>query len=251
MTTPPTPAGWYPDPEGAGGQRYWDGSAWTEHRSPADTQSYEPAAAAPAFDIAPASVDRGLLTRYLAACAAMLAVLIAAVAYGVFVNDDTASEPASIQIETPAALPPGGWGVETEAPTDPTTTEAAAAGGEAVDGPLAFSVADVEVGTTVSSTEAPVEKDAVGEYVVVRLSVVNISDAPAQFLGTFQTLFAGGTEYNIDDEATFYVNGGFVEIPPGAEAQVGVAFDVPPGTAPEFIDLHADPMSPGVQIPLP
>jgi hypothetical protein len=35
MTTPSTPAGWYPDPDGAGGQRYWDGYAWTEHRSPA------------------------------------------------------------------------------------------------------------------------------------------------------------------------------------------------------------------------
>ena len=35
MTTPPTPAGWYPDPEGTGGQRYWDGVTWTEHRTPA------------------------------------------------------------------------------------------------------------------------------------------------------------------------------------------------------------------------
>ena len=35
MTTPSTPAGWYPDPEGSGGQRYWDGFAWTEHRAPA------------------------------------------------------------------------------------------------------------------------------------------------------------------------------------------------------------------------
>lgn len=25
------PAGWYPDPGRPGGQRYWDGSAWTEH----------------------------------------------------------------------------------------------------------------------------------------------------------------------------------------------------------------------------
>lgn len=33
MSSPP--AGWYPDPEMAGTQRYWDGSVWTEHRAPA------------------------------------------------------------------------------------------------------------------------------------------------------------------------------------------------------------------------
>ncbi len=25
-----TPAGWYPDPAGGGGQRWWDGSAWAQ-----------------------------------------------------------------------------------------------------------------------------------------------------------------------------------------------------------------------------
>ena len=34
MTTPPTPAGWYPDTEVPGGLRYWDGISWTEHRTP-------------------------------------------------------------------------------------------------------------------------------------------------------------------------------------------------------------------------
>lgn len=32
QTAASQPAGWYPDPNG-GGQRYWDGQAWTEHTS--------------------------------------------------------------------------------------------------------------------------------------------------------------------------------------------------------------------------
>ncbi|MHB1136470.1 MAG: Ltp family lipoprotein [Coriobacteriia bacterium] len=32
--TEPTPAGWYPDPENSGQQRYWDGNAWTENFAP-------------------------------------------------------------------------------------------------------------------------------------------------------------------------------------------------------------------------
>jgi len=46
MTTPPTPADWYPDPENPGGLRYWDGSSWTEHRAPAPA----PGAAQPPAD---------------------------------------------------------------------------------------------------------------------------------------------------------------------------------------------------------
>jgi uncharacterized protein YxjI len=31
MTQPPPPPGWYPDPSGSGGSRWWNGQAWTEH----------------------------------------------------------------------------------------------------------------------------------------------------------------------------------------------------------------------------
>lgn len=49
------PAGWYPD--GNGGQRYWDGSAWTEHTAPAADAAagtHADPAAAPAATDAPA-----------------------------------------------------------------------------------------------------------------------------------------------------------------------------------------------------
>jgi hypothetical protein len=34
MSGSSTPAGWYPDPQQPGQQRYWDGSAWTEATQP-------------------------------------------------------------------------------------------------------------------------------------------------------------------------------------------------------------------------
>ena len=43
-------AGWYPDPSDPTAQRYWDGSAWTEHKAPAPggQPAYQPAYATPA-----------------------------------------------------------------------------------------------------------------------------------------------------------------------------------------------------------
>lgn len=32
--SPQAPAGWYPDPQAPGQQRYWDGNAWTDHTAP-------------------------------------------------------------------------------------------------------------------------------------------------------------------------------------------------------------------------
>jgi hypothetical protein len=34
MTQQQTPAGWYPDPQMASTQRYWDGERWTEQVAP-------------------------------------------------------------------------------------------------------------------------------------------------------------------------------------------------------------------------
>ncbi len=394
MTTPSTPAGWYPDPEQAGQLRYWDGAAWTDHRSPVQqpaapqtpeppaapaapeppaepsfseplgadrapdsdpeptppgepdplslteqpttqvplrewsfeppplepdqtpswateptstpepttepepitdpTPTYEPPAAPPPVPLteqpttkvplrdwsdptpesAPyadattptppgpqaveppagtepsAPVDnRKLIMGFGGLVAALLLVLVLAAVYAFVIH-----EPDTVDASSPTSETSTTTTDETTASEETSASETplpAPPAGSATDGPLTFTVVGVESGTTITDTENEfLTKDAQGEFIVVRLTVQNTSPDPGQFLGTFQKLNAAGQQFTIDDEATFYVGGGFVDIPPGAEAAVGLAYDVPPGTVPESVELHADPISPGVVLPL-
>ena len=58
MTQPPPPPGWYPDPAGTPGTRWWDGHAWTEHVQqaappPPPPPPSAPQAAGPSLDEQP------------------------------------------------------------------------------------------------------------------------------------------------------------------------------------------------------
>ncbi|MDZ4266186.1 MAG: DUF4352 domain-containing protein, partial [Mycobacterium sp.] len=224
---------------------------------PAGPSPVVPMPPPPASDAA--GDHRRLLVRYLSVCAALLAVLVVVAVYAAFFADDssstyTASEnPTTSEAVPTTAAESNGWG---DAPTDSSTDPATEAPppaeiDEVVDGSLAFTVHGIEVGTTVVSADVPVEKTAAGEYVVVHMTVTNIGDAPVTFLGTFQKLRADGTVYSIDDEATFYTGGSLAELNPGDQADVSVTFDVPTGSTPESIRLHADPISPGVEVAFP
>jgi hypothetical protein len=348
MTTPPTPAGWYPDPDGSGGQRYWGGSTWTEHRSPAAHEPTEPTApteppgseqpttavptrpagehvgahraaepeptpepapppepeptpepvsppepepgptavidlpaslpsaqqttpiippppppAEPSYASAPLAPPpsggppapddrRKLLIWFGSACAALLAVLVLVVIYGVFINkpEIISSGPSSTsKSATPTTSSDNGWGNSTQtASASPTT--ASGSGPQASDGSLTFAVTGVESAPSVKYQDAPVEKTAQGEFLVVHMTVLNSGDAQGTFLATLQKLKAGGTTYSIDDDATAYLNGTWADLNAGDTADVAIAFDVPPGTTPESLEVHGDPMSAGVDVPL-
>ena len=54
VTQPPPPPGWYPDPAGSGGVRWWDGQDWTDHvqqaQAPApQTQRMAPSSGGPSL----------------------------------------------------------------------------------------------------------------------------------------------------------------------------------------------------------
>jgi hypothetical protein len=108
----------------------------------------------------------------------------------------------------------------------------------------------VESAPTVKYQDAPVEKKAQGEFLIVHMTVLNSGDAQGTFLATLQKLKADGTTYNIDDEATAYLNGTWADLDPSKSADVAIAFDVPPGTSGESLEVHGEPMSAGVDVPL-
>ena len=52
MTTPNAQPGWYPDPSGQPGQRYFDGQRWTKHFTPTPPRMLVTPAPAPSVAVA-------------------------------------------------------------------------------------------------------------------------------------------------------------------------------------------------------
>jgi hypothetical protein len=207
----------------------------------------------PDVSTGPPSDNGRLLLTFGSICAALLAVLVGLTIYGFLIK-----KPADVQLSIPRGEPPttqvpgdpGSTGGRSAPSTAPAPNLAAGPTADATDGPLSFKVHGIDVGTTVATTDSSLEKTAAGEYIVVHMTVTNVGTDPSSFIGMFQTLHAGDARYSPDNEATAYLEGATVSLEPGASADVSIAFDVPTGTAGDAIELHADPSTPGAEVPL-
>jgi hypothetical protein len=133
----------------------------------------------------------------------------------------------------------------TEAPLPPPT------GAQGTDGDYSFSVARTETGDTITSNVSDaVETTADGMYYVVHLNVANTGTSPLTFVATFQQLSAAGQTFPLDDTATAFLGGTIADIAPGSQVETPLVYDIPVGTLPDSILLRADPVSPGVTLPL-
>jgi hypothetical protein len=215
---------------------------------------YEPPPSYATTEPAAANGNRKLIVWFSAACAALLAVLVFVIIYGVFINKaDTVAissgKTSTSKSAAPSTTADSGSGNSTQTQSESPTT-ASTSGAQASDGGLDFAVTNVENAPSVKYQDAPVTKNAQGEFLIVHMTVSNPGGEQGTFLATLQKLKAGGTEYSIDDEATAYLNGTWADLQPGDKADVAIAFDVPPGTSGESLEVHGQPMSSGADVPL-
>ncbi|MEC3920189.1 DUF4352 domain-containing protein [Nocardia sp. CDC160] len=131
-------------------------------------------------------------------------------------------------------------------------TTTAGAGSEVRDGKFSFVVTQVDPPVDVVGTDEFMRKEAQGEYVLVHVTVTNISNVAQTYFGENQKL--------IDDQAHIYSNDTMAElnlnkdiatqINPGNKLSVTIAFDVPKGTVPTAIEFHDSMFSGGARVAL-
>ncbi|MGB3351250.1 MAG: DUF4352 domain-containing protein [Mycobacterium sp.] len=217
-----TEPGWYPDPSGAPGQRYFDGSQWTDR--------------AAAHESPKKSNKRWIILG------GVLAVLVFFGGCGaILIADDTKEDEDS---QRPAAT----------VQADPTV---APAGSAARDGDFQFEILKIgQTKTLQDMTDDPnVTMTADGLYVVVTVVVTNIGDESAAFSGQDQLIVdTDGREFGVDSEAETYVNSGYdytSPLRPGDSIEVDLPFDVPPDGKVDRMELHGPASSGGVLLELP
>lgn len=252
-STPPTPAGWYPDPDGSGGRRYWDGTTWTDTRiaPPSDAAarhaSPEPAAGTSnrtAFLLFGGSVV------FVVAVLAAAVLLVTKLVLGSHNSAGTTGSTTAVASATGSTTPPNPTVVS--GPTTPSSPAAASRPGigqQVRNGNLEFVVTDVETASAVADSADPsVRVEAQGIFVIVKMTVTNASNDPQPFDPLVQQLKAGDGTFSPRRDAQNILGLGDV-IDPNDQLDATLAFDVPADNKPESIVLHDwSPAAPGTEV---
>lgn len=212
-----TPAGWYPDPS-TGGQRYWDGTAWTNNTTPAPAQPYT--APAPAKKKTPAWVwvIAGVIGTIVLAFGGCVAFV------GSVASNIDSSETTGADKESAGTL-----------------------GSEVRDGKFAFTVESVEAAENWYGDPKPR-----GQWVIATVQVSNVANEPQSFFVQNQKLIdSAGREYAADTMAAMRMNEEdtmVLDLGPGFTISVKIPFDVPPTSTPAAVVLHDSAFSGGVKV---
>jgi len=214
MTAPWSPPGWYPNPDGGGGRRYWDGYQRTVTMPPA------------------ARANSGMSTKqkwWIAGAVAAPVLLVAVVGTIGQVTDGTKYDVAATQSGSQSAAPMG------------STVS---------DGKFSFRVTGVTRSTQGSLLSSPRGEYVVVSMIVSNTG----NEPQTFFSNNQKLFDASGREYEADAMAASTFNNsasGWMEaLNPGFAINVNVPFDVPPGTQPVRVELHDSAFSGGAAVQL-
>ncbi|MFI8775335.1 DUF4352 domain-containing protein [Gordonia sp. NPDC062954] len=123
------------------------------------------------------------------------------------------------------------------------------------DGKFEFVVSNVEGGLAEVGENEFLREQAQGQFVIVSMSVKNISDEPQSFDPSSQKLKdTEGRTFEPDTTAQIALGGSDVpvwdNINPGNAVDVKVVYDMPQGAVPASIELHDSMFSGGVEVSL-
>ena len=182
---PPTPPGWYPNPAGGGGQRYWDGTRWTEHQTSQPPAGFPPPPATADLPLWMRSrtVKRRKVWPWIVGGVVAFVVIVAAFSGG----GDKGSRSSSTGSAPSTTSSFGRAQASTQAAPAPPTV--AGIGQPVRDGKFEFVVTGVSTAKTVGDPSNQfMQATAQGVYVVVSMTVRNIGDQSQSFFAANQKL---------------------------------------------------------------
>jgi hypothetical protein len=245
VTDPSRPAGFYPDPDGSGGQRYWDGKEWTETRLPPPSSTpanYAEPAGGGGSRVALLVVGGGVLFVIALIAAAMW--LVTQLHFGA-IHFGTATSAA------PAPSPTSS--TSTASSSTVRAQPRARLGQQVRDGQFAFVVTSVDTAPVVADEDNPtITVSSQGTFVIVKMTITNVSNGPGSFLPQAQNLKADGQTFQIRPDAENLLGipptGVGPILDPGDQLEVSLAYDVPNGTTPQSIVIRDYPSSAGAEV---
>lgn len=233
LDVPTGQPGWYPDPSGAHGQRYFDGKVWTENYAPFGAQI-------PGIgQTAKSGMSKGMKIG-LGVGAAILALIVLGSIGGNEKKTETKTNSSSAAQTSISA------GKSTQAPVKPAGEVAAPAGSTVRDGKFEFQVLGVDRSATKEGIFNP--EQAKGEFFIVHLRVTNIGDDARSFSASSQHLIVNGNKY--DATSSISDENWMEDINPGLGIEASVTFDIPPGAQPSAIQCHDSMFSGGALLAL-